>query len=95
MRDFIALCWYVPCLREVCQDRLACSASTSFLLVAQHVSGNHVPIIMRCFHFFSTSCTTCFGQPCAHHHEVTTALCYSLVLECAVAAGTLSRPVGM
>jgi len=47
MRDFIALCWYVPCLREVCQDRLACSASTSFLLVAQHVSGNHVPIIMR------------------------------------------------
>jgi len=45
MRDVIALCWYVPWLREVCQDRLAGSASTSLLLVAQHVSGNHVPII--------------------------------------------------
>jgi hypothetical protein len=37
MRDFIALCWYVPWLREVCQDRLAVSASSSLLLVAQHV----------------------------------------------------------
>jgi len=45
MRDFIALCWYMPWLREVCQDRLAASASTSFLLAAQHVSGNHVPVI--------------------------------------------------
>jgi len=45
MRDFIALCWYVPWLREGCQDRLAGIASTSLLLVAQHVSGNHVPII--------------------------------------------------
>jgi len=45
MRDIIALCWYVPWLREGCQDRLAGSASTSLLLVAQHVSGNNVPII--------------------------------------------------
>jgi len=45
MRDFIDLCWYVPWLREGCQDRLAGIASTSLLLVAQHVSGNHVPII--------------------------------------------------
>jgi len=44
MRDVIALCWYMPWLREGCQDRLAVSASTSFLLVAQHVSGNHVRI---------------------------------------------------
>ena len=43
MRDFIALCWYVPWLREGCQDRLAGSASTSFLQVAQHVSCNHAP----------------------------------------------------
>jgi len=39
MRDFIALCWYVPLLREGCQNRLAGSASTSLLLVAQNVSG--------------------------------------------------------
>ena len=45
LRDFIALCCYVPWLREGCQYRLAGSASTSLLLVAQHVSGNYVPII--------------------------------------------------
>jgi len=45
MRDFIDMCWYVPWLREGCQDRFAGSASTSLLLDAQHVSGNHVPII--------------------------------------------------
>jgi len=45
MRDFIDLCCYMPWLREGCQDRLAARASTSFLLVAQHVSGNVVPII--------------------------------------------------
>jgi hypothetical protein len=45
MRDVIALCWYVPWLREGCHDWLAGSASTSLLLVAQHVSGKHVLII--------------------------------------------------
>ena len=45
------------------------------------------------FYFSSNSCSTCFGQPCAHHQEVTTLLYYSLVLVCAVAAGRLSRPV--
>jgi len=45
MRDVIALCRYMPWRLEGCQDRLAASASTSFLLVAQHVSGNYVPII--------------------------------------------------
>jgi hypothetical protein len=45
MRDFIAMCWYVPWLRERCQDRLADSSSTSLLLVAQQVSGNDVRII--------------------------------------------------
>jgi len=47
MRDVIDLCWYMPWLREGCQDLLAGRASTFFLLVAQHVSGNHVPIIRR------------------------------------------------
>ena len=45
-------------------------------------------------YFSSNSCSTCFGQPCALHQELTTAWCYSLVLVCAVAAGRLSRPVG-
>ena len=45
MRDLIDLCWYVPWLREGCQERLAGSGSISLLLVAQHVSGIHVTII--------------------------------------------------
>jgi hypothetical protein len=99
MRDFIDLCWYVPWLRVVCEARLAGSASNSLLLVAQHDSGNHVPIIRsgrlrdvldlrwyvtwlrdfcqaggsQCVHSSSTSCSTCFGQTCAHHQELTTA----------------------
>ena len=120
LRDVIALCWYVPWLQEDCQDRLAARASNSFLLVAQQVSGNHVPIIrswrlcdvidlcwymswMRegcqdrlagSFPLFSTSCSTCFGQPCVLHQELTNAWFCSLVLVYAVAAGRLSRPVG-
>jgi hypothetical protein len=39
-------------------------------------------------------CSTRFGQPCAHHQQLTIAWCYSLVLVCAVDAGRLSRPVG-
>ena len=42
---YIALCWYVPWLQEGGQVRLVGSASISLLIVAQHVSGNHVPII--------------------------------------------------
>ena len=45
-------------------------------------------------YFSSNSCSTCFGQPCAHHQELTTAWCYSLVLVCGVAAGRWSSPVG-
>ena len=87
----------------------------SLLIAAQHVSGNHVPIIRSwrlrdvialcwyvpwlqggcqdfCILYFSSnSCSTCFGQPCAHHQELTCAWCYSLVLVCAMAAGRLSR----
>ena len=33
------------------------------------------------FLFSSNSCSTCFGQPCTHHQELTTAWCYSIVLE--------------
>ena len=55
MRDVIASCWYVPWLREGCQDRLA------------------VDVTFCILYFSSNSCSTCFGQPCAHHQELTTA----------------------
>ena len=55
---------------------------------------NQLDVIFCILYFSSNSCSTCFGQPCAHHQELTTVWCYSLVLVCAVAAGRLSRLVG-
>ena len=129
LRDVTASCWYVPWLHEGGQVRLAVDVTfvffISLLIAAQHVSGNHVPIIrswrlrdvialcwylpwlqegcqdrlavdvtFRIIYFSSNICSTCFGQPCAHHQQLTTAWCYSLVLVCAVAAGRWSSPVG-
>ena len=55
---------------------------------------NQLDVTFCILYFSSNSCSTCFGQPCAHHQDLTTAWCYSLVLVCAVAAGRLSSPVG-
>jgi hypothetical protein len=55
---------------------------------------NQLDVTFCILYFSSNSCSTCFGQPCAHRQELTTAWCYNLVLVCAVAAGRLSRPVG-
>ena len=55
---------------------------------------NQLDVTFRVLYFSSNSSSTCFGQPCAHHQELTTAWYYSLVLVSAVAAVRLSRPVG-
>ena len=55
---------------------------------------NQLDVTLCILYFSSNSCSTCFGQPCANHQELTTAWCYSLVLVCAVAAGRWSSPVG-
>ena len=55
---------------------------------------NQLDVTFCIIYFSFNSCSTCFGQPCAHHQELTTAWSYSLVLVCAVAAGRLSSPVG-
>jgi len=55
---------------------------------------NQLDITFCILYFSSNNCSTCFGQPCAHRQELTTAWCYSLVLVCAVAAGRWSSPVG-
>ena len=52
---------------------------------------NQLDVTFCILYFSSNSCSTRFEQPCAHHQELTTAWCYSLVLVCAVAAGRLSR----
>ena len=56
---------------------------------------NQLDVTFCIFYFSYKSCSTCFGQPCAHHQELTTAWCYSLVFVCAVAAGRWSSPVGI
>ena len=55
---------------------------------------NQLDVTFYILYFSSNSCSTCFGQPCAHHQELTTAWCDSLVLVCAVAVGRLSSPYG-
>jgi hypothetical protein len=40
MRDVIASCWYVPWLREGCQDRLAGSAS---MVLTTFLQPRHIP----------------------------------------------------
>jgi len=55
---------------------------------------NQIDVTFCILYFSSNSCSTCFGQPCAHHQKLTTAWCYRLVLVCAVAAGRWSSPVG-
>ena len=36
---------------------------------------NQLDVTFCILYFSSTSCSTCFGQPCAHHQELTTAWC--------------------
>ena len=39
---------------------------------------NQLDVTFCILYFSSNNCSTCFGQPCAHHQELTTAWCYSL-----------------
>ena len=34
---------------------------------------NQLDVTFCIIYFSSNSCSTCFGQPCAHHQELTTA----------------------
>ena len=43
---------------------------------------NQLDVTFCIIYFSSTSFPTCFGQPCTHHQQLTTAWCYSLVLVC-------------
>ena len=45
---------------------------------------NQLDVTFCILYFSSNSCSTGFGQPCAHHQELTTAWCCSLVLVCVV-----------
>jgi len=45
---------------------------------------NQLDVTFCILYFSSNSCSTCFGQPCAHHQELTTAWCYRHALVRAV-----------
>ena len=91
-------CFEQPCAHH---QELTTAWCYSLVLVCAVAAGRlSRPVGRQCvtlciFYFSSNSCSTCFGQPCAHHQELTTALCYSLVLVCAVAAGRLSSLLGI
>ena len=98
-----AVCCVLKCLRKNCTLRilrkeiisiwrLRCKWYNNVKFSAD--KKNQLDVTFCILYFSSNSCSTCFGQPCAHHQELSTAWCYSLVLVCAVAAGRLSSPVG-
>jgi len=39
---------------------------------------NQLDVTYCILYFSSNSCSTCFGQPCTHHQEMTTAWCIAL-----------------
>jgi len=43
------------------------------LTVAGVDKKNQLDVTFCILYFSSNSCSTCFGQPCAHHQELTTA----------------------
>ena len=88
--NFISLRRYVP---VVCCSKVVLKSTV--LHNRYNVDKkNQLDVTFCILYFSSNSCSTCFGQPCAHHQELTTTWCCSLVLVRAVAAGRWSRPVG-
>jgi len=83
------LCWFND--KEFCVLHIQSNTTVFYLSVDKK---NQLDVTFCILYFSSNICSTCFGQPCAHHQELTTAWCYCLVLVCAVAAGRMSRPVG-
>ena len=41
--------------------------------IAVWIRKSQLDVTFCILYFSSTSCSTCFGQPCAHHQELTTA----------------------
>ena len=93
-QDFCTVCCVVALLKLI--SRTKCSDANltkdrQFYAVRIYCfsvdTKNQLDVTFCILYFSSNSCSTCFGQPCAHHQELTTAWFYSLVLVCAVAAG--------
>ena len=79
-----------------CQE-LTCYKGCVLAVLFSVDKKNQLDVTFCILYFSSNSCSTCFGQPCAHHQELTTAWSYSLVLVCAVVVKSgwqVVRPYG-
>ena len=81
-----------PIWKETCQQEgppwtltaplMQWGGSRSFVLIYVGFrvdKKNQLDVTFCILYFFSNSCSTCFGQPCAHHQELTTAWCFLCV----------------
>ena len=71
---------------------LICIFEMNINFIQRGLKKNQLDVTFCILYFSSNSCSTCFGQPCAYHQELTTAWCYSLVLVCAVVDTTRTPP---
>jgi len=53
------------------EERKKCRGILRFKFIVN--KKNQLDVTFCILYFSSTSCSTCFGQPCAHHQELTTA----------------------
>ena len=87
--------FYLPCTkRQISHNSASCLSQPTCWIFISVDKKNQLDVTFCILYFSSNSCSTCFEQPRAHHQELTTAWCYSLVLVCAVGAGRWSSPVG-
>jgi hypothetical protein len=49
------------------------SPEEAFMNLFEGVDKKNLDVTFCILYFSSNSCSTCFGQPCAHHQELTTA----------------------
>ena len=59
-------------VEELIRGRYVCCLSV-YRVVTSVDKKNQLDVTFFILYFSSNSCSTCFGQPCAHHQELTTA----------------------
>ena len=62
------LCWMYAI--NICRPNLRLNV---FFLIFSVDKKNQLDVTFCILYFSSNSCSTCFGQPCAHHQKLTTA----------------------
>ena len=63
----VCICWYNYCI-YLFNSRIMYNTK----LIKGVDKKNQLDVTFCILYFSSNSCSTCFGQPCAHHQELTT-----------------------